>query len=636
MKTKRCISMLLILTLLLTLCGCGMSSEAKAAQELIDAIGEVSMDSEDAIAAAEEAVAALSDKDRERLTGLDVLTKAREEFNALSDADKVAEVEALIDGIGSVDLDSRPALDAAKAAYDGLDDRLKERVGNAGLIAEAEAAYEQARLTSEAAAVEEAIAAIGEVTPDSGEAIESAKALYEAAPAEVQARIGNLAVLEEAESALDAIRETEAAAAAEEERLTSEAAAIEEAIAAIGEVTPDSAEAIESAKALYEAAPAEVQARIGNLAALEEAEGALEASREAEAAAAAEEERLTSEAAAVEEAIAAIGEVTPDSGEAIENAKALYDALPAEAQAKVDNYAVIAEAEAAYEDACLEAEAAAVEEAIAAIGKVTMDSGEAIESAKALYEAAPAEVQAKVDNFAEIGEAETALSGLRVDEAEKQIAAIGTVDLESGEAIAAARAAFGALTPEEAAAVSNAAALTEAGEAYQTALEDHAAELLDGFTLAEEEGGSEKIYYPAGWTYYGEKPAMNQRCFIRPYIKVSDDAAQVRVVYNYTSPDKIYWTGINIYVDDETFTKSFPDGAIARDHSVGTVWEYCDDAADMDLLQAIAEAQSSVRFYFVSPAGLSNFQLSDTDAEAIRQTLEAYDAMLAAGVRPMA
>ena len=129
---------------------------------------------------------------------------------------------------------------------------------------------------------------------------------------------------------------------------------------------------------------------------------------------------------------------------------------------------------------------------------------------------------------------------------------------------------------------------------------------------------------------------MNQRCFIRPYIKVSDDAAQVRVVYNYTSPDKIYWTGINIYVDDETFTKSFPDGAIARDHSVGTVWEYCDDAADMDLLQAIAEAQSSVRFYFVSPAGLSNFQLSDTDAEAIRQTLEAYDAMLAAGVRPMA
>ena len=457
----------------------------------------------------------------------------------------------MIAGIGSVDLDSRSAIDAAKAAYDGLDDRLKESVGNAGQIEAAEAAYAEACQAADAAAVEEAIAAIGEVTTDSGEAIENAKALYEAAPAEVQARVGNLEALDEAEAAY-------------------------------------------------------------------------------------EDARLEAEAAPVEEAIAVLGEITTDSGEAIENAKALYDALPAETQAKVDNIAALDEAEAAYEDARLEAEAVPVEEAIAAIGKVTMDSGEAIESAKALYEAAPAEVQAKVDNFAEIGEAETALSGLRVDEAEKQIAAIGTVDLESGEAIAAARAAFGALTPEEAAAVSNAAALTEAGEAYQTALEDHAAELLDGFTLAEEEGGSEKIYYPAGWTYYGEKPAMNQRCFIRPYIKVSDDAAQVRVVYNYTSPDKIYWTGINIYVDDETFTKSFPDGAIARDHSVGTVWEYCDDAADMDLLQAIAEAQSSVRFYFVSPAGLSNFQLSDTDAEAIRQTLEAYDAMLAAGVQPMA
>ncbi len=612
MKTKRCIGVLLILALMLTLCGCGMSGEAKAAHELIDAIGDVSLESGDAIASAEEAVAALSDKDRERLTGLDALTKAREEFDALSDADKVAGVEAMIAGIGSVDLDSRSAIDAAKAAYDGLDDRLKESVGNAGQIEAAEAAYAEACQAADAAAVEEAIAAIGEVTTDSGEAIENAKALYEAAPAEVQARVGNLEALDEAEAAY------------EDARLEAEAAPVEEAITAIGEVTTDSGEAIESARALYDALPAETQAKVDNIAALDEAEAAYE------------DARLEAEAAPVEEAIAALGEITTGSGEAIENAKALYDALPAETQAKVDNIAALDEAEAAYEDARLEAEAAPVEEAIAALGEITTDSGEAIESAKALYEAAPAEVQAKVDNFAEIGEAETALSGLRVDEAEKQIAAIGTVDLESGEAIAAARAAFGALTPEEAAAVSNAAALTEAGEAYQTALEDHAAELLDGFTLAEEEGGSEKIYYPAGWTYYGEKPAMNQRCFIRPYIKVSDDAAQVRVVYNYTSPDKIYWTGINIYVDDETFTKSFPDGAIARDHSVGTVWEYCDDAADMDLLQAIAEAQSSVRFYFVSPAGLSNFQLSDTDAEAIRQTLEAYDAMLAAGVQPMA
>ena len=223
-----------------------------------------------------------------------------------------------------------------------------------------------------------------------------------------------------------------------------------------------------------------------------------------------------------------------------------------------------------------------------------------------------------------------------MDEAEKRIDEIGAVTKDSGEAIAAAQAALDALTPEEAAAVGNTAALTEAGEAYQTALEDHAAELLDGFTPAEEEGGTEKIYYPAGWTFYGENPAMNQRSFIRPYIRVSDDAAQVRIVYNYTYPDKIYWTGINIYVDDESFSKSFPDEAIVRGQSVGTVWEYCDDAADMDLLHAITEAQNSVWFYFVSPAGLSNFRLSATDVEAIRQTLETYDAMLAAGVQPMA
>ena len=708
MKTKQLISILLILTLMLSLCGCGMSKEAKAAQALIDGIGEVSLDSESAIVAAEEAVAALSDKDRERLTGLDTLKKARETFNELSDADKLAAVESLIDGIGTVDLDSRAAIDAAREAYDALDDRLKEKVGNAGLIEQAEAAYEQVRLTADAFAIEGAIAAIGEVTTDSAEAIEAAKALYEAAPAEVQALIGNFAALEEAESALNEIREAETAAAEEERqaaeaaaeeeaRLSAEAAAVEEAIAAIGEVTADSAEAIEKAKALYEAAPAEVQALIGNAAALTEAETALDEIREAEAAAAAEEERLSAEAAAVEEAIAAIGEVTADSAEAIENAKALFEAAPAEVQAKVSNASVIAEADAAYEDACLEAEAAAVEEAIAAIGEVTtdsaeaienakalydalpaevqakvdnasalteaeaayedacleaeaapveaaiaaigeitLDSGEAIENAKALYDALPAEVQAKVDNAPAIDEAKSAFSALRVGEAEKRIAEIGEVTTDSGEAIAAAQAALDALTPEEAAAVGNASILTEAGESYQTALEDRAAELLDSFRLAEDESGNEKIYYPAGWTFYGENPAMNQRSFIRPYIKLSGDSPELRVVYNYTSPVKIYWTGINIYVDDETFSKSFPDEEIVRGHSAGTIWEYYDDAADMDLLQAITNAERTVWFYFVSPAGLSNYRLSRTDVEAIRQTLEAYDAMLAAGMQPAA
>ena len=612
MKTKKGIGVLLILALLLTLCGCGMSSEAKAAQELIDSIGEVTLDSEGAIAAAEEAVAALSDKDRERLTGLDGLTKAREEFNALSDADKVSSVEALIAGIGAVDPDSRSVIDAAKAAYDALDDHLKESIGNADLLAEAEAAYEEACLTAEAAPVEEAIAALGEITTDSGEAIANAKALYEALPAEAQAKVDNADLIAEAEAVY------------EDACLTAEAAPVEEAIAALGEITTDSGETIANAKAMYEALPAEAQAKVDNADLIAEAEAAYE------------EACLEAEAAPVEEAIAALGEITTDSGEAIANAKAMYDALPVEAQAKVDNAAAIGEAEAAYEDACLEAEAAPVEEAIAALGEITLDSGEAIANAKALYDALPAEVQAKVDNSEVLAEAEAALSSLRVDEAEKLIGEIGEVTLDSGEAIAAAQTAFEALTPEEAAKVGNTAVLTEAGESYQTALEDRAAELLKGFTPAEAEGRNEKIYYPAGWTFYGENPAMNQRVFIRPYIKVSDDTAQVRIVYNYTAPYKIYWTGISIYVDDLTFTKSFPEEAIVRDHSVGTVWEYCDDAADMDLLRAIAEAQRGVWFCFAGPAGLSDYRLSDTDVKAIRQTLEAYDAMLAAGVQPAA
>ena len=51
------------------------------------------------------------------------------------------------------------------------------------------------------------------------------------------------------------------------------------------------------------------------------------------------------EVKAVREAIDAIGTVTADSGAAIENARALYDALPAEEQEKVNNYAALQNAE---------------------------------------------------------------------------------------------------------------------------------------------------------------------------------------------------------------------------------------------------------------------------------------------------
>ena len=85
----------------------------------------------------------------------------------------------------------------------------------------------------------------------------------------------------------------------------------------------------------------------------------------------------------VEQKIAAIGEVTLDSEEAIQTARTAYDALRQERKEQVSNYDVLVAAEARLAE--LQDEAVAnVEELINAIGQpVTPASRAAVEAARA-------------------------------------------------------------------------------------------------------------------------------------------------------------------------------------------------------------------------------------------------------------
>lgn len=64
---KRVLSIILIFTICLSLCACGKSQAAKDCEELIAAIGEVSVDSKDAIEAAERAYSALTEKEKDSI-----------------------------------------------------------------------------------------------------------------------------------------------------------------------------------------------------------------------------------------------------------------------------------------------------------------------------------------------------------------------------------------------------------------------------------------------------------------------------------------------------------------------------------------------------------------------------------------
>ena len=143
MKMKRMLAVVLCLIMVLALAGCGKSSAAKAAEALIDAIGEVTADSEAAVKAAEDALAALGEKERTQVENSQKLKDAR---NALD----VALSEKLIDAIGEVTAESEDLIAKAEAAFAALTDEQKSAVSNAGALTEAreklEAALEAARL----------------------------------------------------------------------------------------------------------------------------------------------------------------------------------------------------------------------------------------------------------------------------------------------------------------------------------------------------------------------------------------------------------------------------------------------------------------------------------------------------------
>lgn len=168
--------------------------------------------------------------------------------------------------------------------------------------------------------------------------------------------------------------------------------------------------------------------------------------------------RDTDVVAWVEALIAAIGEVSADSGAAIDAAHRAYDALSAEQKSRVTNYDVLLAAEEAYAD-CIktaedEAAADAVERLIEAIGTpVTLDSESSITTARKAYDALNATQKTLVGNYTVLTEAEATLKAIRdelaADEVEDLIDEIGTVTLDCEVAIKKARNAYDALTKDQ-------------------------------------------------------------------------------------------------------------------------------------------------------------------------------------------
>lgn len=259
--------------------------------------------------------------------------------------DKAKEVDDLIDAIGTVTLESKAKIDIARDAYESLTVKQKERVTKLTVLEEAEKEYN--RLNNEsnkeeadkaaAKAVDELIEKIGEVTIDSGTQIQQARDAFEKLTPEQKAKV-------EKEETLRAAEEKYAKLLLEKEKenaktfldtyknLTEYRTEQQEELKRIiseGKIQIEKAADKEGIDRIVKAVKIKMDAvkTDAELTSQENAEKAVEY---------------------VKAQIANIGEVrfTSKSRDAIMFARVSYDKLEKTLQAKVDNYTVLLNAEA--------------------------------------------------------------------------------------------------------------------------------------------------------------------------------------------------------------------------------------------------------------------------------------------------
>lgn len=345
-------------------------------------------------------------------------------------------------------------LSITRAAYDALSEDSQKNVTNYQKLLDAEAGVASFKKTADLSVKIAALPSVYRATLEDVEQIKSVQETYESLTQEEKDRL----TVNEYNKLMALIEKIDGLNQAAADKVIADIAAI----GPIDEITLESAEQIQKARAGYDALNKYAQyivecAEPVSYYTLLEAEAKLKELQEA----AAEQERIDrAAAAAVDSLIDEIGDVTLESKQAIETARAAYDNLTPTQKTYVTKLDTLTAAEAAYKALVDQKAADDVMEKINEIGEVTLDSKTAIEAARAAYDALTNDQKPLVENYNVLTAAEAELARLEAEaKYEADLAAAAQVDemikrlfpvnRYSGPAIRMARAAYEALTADQ-------------------------------------------------------------------------------------------------------------------------------------------------------------------------------------------
>lgn len=362
-------------------------------------------------------------------------------------------------------------LSITRAAYAALSETSQKNVTNYQKLVDAENGVASFKKTADLSVKIAALPSVYRATLEDVEQIKSVQEIYESLTQEEKDRL----TVNEYNKLMALIEKIDGLNQEAANKVIADIAKI----GPIDEITLESAEQIQKARAGYDALNKYAQyivkcAESVNYYTLLDAEAKLKELQDA----AAEQERIDrAAAAAVDSLIDEIGDVTLDSKQAIETARAAYDNLTPTQKTYVTKLDTLTAAETAYKALVDRKAADDVIEKINAIGKVTLESKTAIEAARAAYNALTNDQKLLVENYDVLTAAEAELARLEAeakDKADREAAAqvdemierLFPVTRYSGPAIRMARAAYEALTEDQKALVTRYSDLVRAEKEY--------------------------------------------------------------------------------------------------------------------------------------------------------------------------
>lgn len=267
---------------------------AQEVDELIDAIGTVTLASKDKIVAARAAYNALGDDfgrgvhdAQSKVKKLSVLEAAESRLQELIDIKAAADVDEKINDIGTVSLDSVSKINLAEGEYAKLNENARKLVKGHETLIEA-----RERLTilqvyeTNGETIADLIAAIDENAPETDEwadAILDAKEAYDSIETEEERKFIDTnfgEAIDNLSAAVEALGDWN-----EDKLATADAAKVEKMIKNLGEISLAKESDVQAARAAYEKLSANAKTKISaaTMAVLTSAEGKVTALKEAEA-----------------------------------------------------------------------------------------------------------------------------------------------------------------------------------------------------------------------------------------------------------------------------------------------------------------------------------------------------------------